>query len=713
MPVITENYDVVIVGAGHAGCEAALACARMGLETIMFTVSVESIALMPCNPNIGGSSKGHLVRELDALGGEMGKNIDRTFIQSKMLNSSKGPAVHSLRAQADKAAYTMSMRRVLENQDHLTIRQQEVAELITTEDVDKLTRKERKIALDTVLSTESTKCPVDMVDKPSNTDAELSRDEQSTCEYSAQNALKADLGQKNSENNVVDNSVRSVDKHHSRIIGVRSVSGAAYFAKAVVLCTGVYLKSRCIYGDVSNYTGPNGLMAANHLSASLRAHGVQLVRFKTGTPARIDKRSIDFSKMTEQKGDETVVPFSFSTDPASVQIEQESCWLTYTNEETHKIIRDNIDRSPLYSGVIHATGPRYCPSIEDKVVRFADKPRHQVFVEPEGKYTNEMYIDGMSSSMPEDVQFAMYRTVPGLEHARIVRNAYAIEYDCLAPKQLRSSLEFRNIDGLFSGGQFNGSSGYEEAAAQGIIAGINAAQYMKGKKPLVLKRSESYIGVLIDDLVTKENHEPYRMMTSRAEYRLLLRQDNADLRLRKYGHAVGLISDEQMEALRKKAESIRREIDRVKHQNIGTGDTVQEFLEAHGSTRLESGATLADLIRRPELSYELLADIDPGRPDLPDDVKEQVNIEIKYEGYIDRQKRQVAQFEKAEKRNIPEDINYDDVKSLRLEARQKLKEFRPENVGQASRIAGVSPADISVLLVYLKQLTYRKRKRIL
>ena len=713
MPVITENYDVVIVGAGHAGCEAALACARMGLETIMFTVSVESIALMPCNPNIGGSSKGHLVRELDALGGEMGKNIDRTFIQSKMLNSSKGPAVHSLRAQADKAAYTMSMRRVRENQDHLTIRQQEVAELITTEDVDKLTRKERKIALDTVLSTESTKCPVDMVDKPSNTDAELSRDEQSTCEYSAQNALKADLGQKNSENNVVDNSVRSVDKHHSRIIGVRSVSGAAYFAKAVVLCTGVYLKSRCIYGDVSNYTGPNGLMAANHLSASLRAHGVQLVRFKTGTPARIDKRSIDFSKMTEQKGDETVVPFSFSTDPASVQIEQESCWLTYTNEETHKIIRDNIDRSPLYSGVIHATGPRYCPSIEDKVVRFADKPRHQVFVEPEGKYTNEMYIDGMSSSMPEDVQFAMYRTVPGLEHARIVRNAYAIEYDCLAPKQLRSSLEFRNIDGLFSGGQFNGSSGYEEAAAQGIIAGINAAQYVKGKKPLVLKRSESYIGVLIDDLVTKENHEPYRMMTSRAEYRLLLRQDNADLRLRKYGHAVGLISDEQMEALRKKAESIRREIDRVKHQNIGTGDTVQEFLEAHGSTRLESGATLADLIRRPELSYELLADIDPGRPDLPDDVKEQVNIEIKYEGYIDRQKRQVAQFEKAEKRNIPEDINYDDVKSLRLEARQKLKEFRPENVGQASRIAGVSPADISVLLVYLKQLTYRKRKRIL
>ena len=710
MPVITENYDVVIVGAGHAGCEAALACARMGLETIMFTVSVESIALMPCNPNIGGSSKGHLVRELDALGGEMGKNIDKTFIQSKMLNSSKGPAVHSLRAQADKAAYTMSMRHVLENQDHLTIRQQEVAELITTEDVDKLTEKERKIAFDTVLSTESTKYPVDLVDKSSNTDAELSPDAQSTCEYFANDALKAEQSRENSENNDVDNSVSNVDKHHSRIIGVRSVSGAAYFAKAVVLCTGVYLKSRCIYGDVSNYTGPNGLMAANHLSASLRAHGVQLVRFKTGTPARIDKRSIDFSKMAEQKGDERVVPFSFSTDPASVQIEQESCWLTYTNEETHKIIRDNIDRSPLYSGVIHATGPRYCPSIEDKVVRFADKPRHQVFVEPEGKYTNEMYIDGMSSSMPEDVQFAMYRTVPGLEHARIVRNAYAIEYDCLAPKQLRSSLEFRNIDGLFSGGQFNGSSGYEEAAAQGIIAGINAAQYVKGKKPLVLKRSESYIGVLIDDLVTKENHEPYRMMTSRAEYRLLLRQDNADLRLRKYGYEVGLISEEQMDALRKKEKAIKEEIDRVKHQNIGTGDAVQDFLEAHGSTRLESGATLADLIRRPELSYELLAAIDSERPDLPDDVKEQVNIEIKYEGYIDRQKRQVAQFEKAEKRSIPEDIDYDDVKSLRLEARQKLKEFRPENVGQASRIAGVSPADISVLLVYLKQLAYRNRK---
>ena len=710
MPVITENYDVVIVGAGHAGCEAALACARMGLETIMFTVSVESIALMPCNPNIGGSSKGHLVRELDALGGAMGKNIDKTFIQSKMLNSSKGPAVHSLRAQADKAAYTMSMRHVLENQDHLTIRQQEVAELITTEDVDKLTEKERKIAFDTVLSTESTKYPVDLVDKSSNTDAELSPDAQSTCEYSANDALKAEQSRENSENNDVDNSVSNVDKHHSRIIGVRSVSGAAYFAKAVVLCTGVYLKSRCIYGDVSNYTGPNGLMAANHLSASLRAHGVQLVRFKTGTPARIDKRSIDFSKMAEQKGDERIVPFSFSTDPASVQIEQESCWLTYTNEETHKIIRDNIDRSPLYSGVIHATGPRYCPSIEDKVVRFADKPRHQVFVEPEGKYTNEMYIDGMSSSMPEDVQFAMYRTVPGLEHARIVRNAYAIEYDCLAPKQLRSSLEFRNIDGLFSGGQFNGSSGYEEAAAQGIIAGINAAQYVKGKKPLVLKRSESYIGVLIDDLVTKENHEPYRMMTSRAEYRLLLRQDNADLRLRKYGYEVGLISEEQMDALRKKEKAIKEEIDRVKHQNIGTGDAVQDFLEAHGSTRLESGATLADLIRRPELSYELLAAIDPERPDLPDDVKEQVNIEIKYEGYIDRQKRQVAQFEKAEKRSIPDDLDYDDVKSLRLEARQKLKEFRPENVGQASRIAGVSPADISVLLVYLKQLAYRNRK---
>lgn len=643
MAVICENYDAVIVGAGHAGCEAALACSRLGLRTIIFTVSVESIALMPCNPNIGGSSKGHLVRELDALGGEMGKNIDATFIQSKMLNVSKGPAVHSLRAQADKSEYSKRMRKILENQENLTIRQQEVSELIT-----------------------------EFV-----SDRELYGDE-------------------------TDSSVLKQIKY--RIKGVKTVSGAIYNAKTVVLCTGVYLKARCIYGETSMYTGPNGLMAANHLSASLLKNGVDLVRFKTGTPARVDKRTIDFSKMAEQKGDETVVPFSFSTDPETVQIEQESCWLTYTNEDTHKVIRDNIDRSPLYGGVIHATGPRYCPSIEDKVMRFADKDRHQVFIEPEGRYTNEMYVDGMSSSMPEDVQFAMYRSVPGLEHAEIVRNAYAIEYDCLAPKQLKNSLEFKNIDGLFSGGQFNGSSGYEEAAAQGLIAGINAVQYVKKGEPLVLLRSEAYIGVLIDDLVTKENFEPYRMMTSRAEYRLLLRQDNADLRLRKYGYKVGLISDEQMAALNLKEECIRSEIDRVSKTNVGAKQNVQEFLEKHKSTRLESGMTLADLIRRPELNYDILKELDPERPDYPRDVCEQVNIEIKYEGYIKRQMKQVEQFRKYESYIIPETINYDDVGSLRLEARQKLKDFRPQSIGQASRIAGVSPADVSVLLVYIKQM---------
>ncbi|MEE3419912.1 MAG: tRNA uridine-5-carboxymethylaminomethyl(34) synthesis enzyme MnmG [Lachnospiraceae bacterium] len=660
---ISESYDVVIVGAGHAGCEAALACARRGLETILFTVSKESIALMPCNPNIGGSSKGHLVREIDALGGEMGKNIDATFIQSKMLNKSKGPAVHSLRAQADKAAYTMKMRHTLENQDHLTIRQQEVASILTTRDRAYL----EKIGGQ---SCEVVNNPVDNVDKS------------------------------------VDKDTISVDgsdfQTKERIIGVQSVSGAVYYAKAVVLCTGVYLAARCIYGDTSMWTGPNGLMAATHLSDSLREHGVELVRFKTGTPARIDARTIDIAKCVEQKGDVPVVPFSFSTDPKDVQIEQESCWLTYTNEQTHKIIRDNIDRSPLYGGVIHATGPRYCPSIEDKVMRFADKDRHQVFIEPEGKYTNEMYIDGMSSSMPEDVQFAMYRTVPGLEHAKIVRNAYAIEYDCLAPRQLMSSLMFKNIDGLFSGGQFNGSSGYEEAAAQGIVAGINAGQYVLDKKPLILKRSESYIGVLIDDLVTKENHEPYRMMTSRAEYRLLLRQDNADLRLRKYGYEVGLITEEQMEKLNEKEQNIAREIERVRNVNIGTGERTQKLLEKCGSTPLDSGAKLADLIKRPELSYDLLADLDPGRPAYPQEVRDQVNIELKYEGYIERQKKQVMQFEKMEEKVIPGDIDYDDVESLRLEARQKLKEFRPENIGQASRIAGVSPADISVLLVYIR-----------
>ena len=629
---ISEHYDVVIVGAGHAGCEAALSCARLGLETILFTVSVESIALMPCNPNIGGSSKGHLVRELDALGGEMGKTIDRTFIQSKMLNKSKGPAVHSLRAQADKSAYTLAMRHVLEQQDHLTIRQQEVTQILTAADLEENPGQETDV-----------------------------------------------------------------------IRGIRTISGAVYYAKAVVLCTGVYLKARCIYGDVSNNTGPNGLMSANHLSDSLEAHGISLVRFKTGTPARIDGRSIDFSKCVEQKGDVPVVPFSFSTDPKSVQIPQRSCYLTFTNTETHRIIRENIDRSPLYGGVIHGTGPRYCPSIEDKVMKFPDKDRHQVFIEPEGNYTSEMYIDGMSSSMPEDVQYAMYRSVPGLENARIVRCAYAIEYDCLAPLQLKSTLEFQKIQGLFSGGQFNGSSGYEEAAAQGLIAGINAAQYVLKREPLVLLRSEAYIGVLIDDLVTKENFEPYRMMTSRAEYRLLLRQDNADLRLRKYGYRVGLVTEEEMARTRKKEELIEKELKRVQGVYVGNGEAVHTLLKAHDSTPVESGAALVDLIRRPELSYEILSPIDPERPELPDDVREQVNIEIKYAGYIERQRRQVAQFEKMEVWKIPEDLDYDEVPSLRIEARQKLKEVRPSSIGQASRIAGVSPADISVLVVFLKR----------
>ena len=617
----TENVDVVVVGAGHAGCEAALAAARLGLETVIFTVSINSVALMPCNPNIGGSSKGHLVREIDALGGEMGKNIDKTYIQSKMLNVSKGPAVHSLRAQADKSDYSMSMRQVLENQDHLAVKQAEVCELI-----------------------------------------------------------------------VEDGTVR----------GVRIFTGGTYYAKAVVLCTGTYLRARCLCGEAITYTGPNGLMAANHLTQSLIDNGIEMLRFKTGTPARIDRRTIDFSKMEEQKGDDKVVPFSFSTDPASLDKEQVSCYLTYTNEETHKIIRDNLDRSPLYAGVIEGTGPRYCPSIEDKVVRFADKERHQLFVEPEGIHTNEMYIAGMSSSLPEDVQIAMYRTIPGLENCRIVRNAYAIEYDCINPIQLHHSLEFKKIKGLFAGGQFNGSSGYEEAGAQGLIAGINAAMYCLGKDYLIIDRSEGYIGVLIDDLVTKGTKEPYRMMTSRSEYRLLLRQDNADIRLRKKGYEVGLVSEDEYKALLEKESRIEEEIERLKTTYVGTSTRIQNFMKEMGTTPLKSGVPLSELICRPELDYDLIAPIDDSRPDLPVDVQEQVNINIKYEGYIARQKKQVEAFKKMENKKLSEDIDYSSIKGLRLEAASKLDMMKPVSIGQASRISGVSPADISVLLVYLQ-----------
>ncbi len=615
-----ESYDAVVIGAGHAGCEAALATARLGLKTLIFTVSVDSIAMMPCNPNVGGSSKGHLVREIDALGGEMGKNIDRTFIQTKMLNMSKGPAVHSLRAQADKKNYSNSMRNVLENTDNLTIKQGEVAEVIVED---------------------------------------------------------------------------------GKVTGVRTTSDAIYPCSVVIMCTGTYLKARCIYGDVSQYTGPNGLSAANSLSQSLLDLGIELRRFKTGTPARVDKRTIDFSKMEEQKGDEKIVPFSFTNTPEGLEREQISCWLTYTNEETHKIIRDNIDRSPIYSGNIKGTGPRYCPSIEDKVVRFADKKRHQVFLEPEGLYTNEMYIGGMSSSLPEDVQYRMYHTVPGLEHAAIVRNAYAIEYDCINPTQLKSSLEFKKISGFFSAGQANGSSGYEEAAAQGIVAGINAAMKFFGKDALILDRSQAYIGVLIDDLVTKGTNEPYRMMTSRAEYRLLLRQDNADLRLTKIGHDIGLIDNERYKKLLDKEKMIDAEVERMKKTTVGARAEVQELLARYESTALQSGTTLAELLKRPELSYEIIGKIDKDRQELPEDVKEQVNIELKYEGYIKRQLRQVEQYKKLENKKIPDDIDYDDVYSLRKEAVQKLKELRPASVGQASRISGVSPADISVLLIYL------------
>lgn len=629
MKTLVEDYDIVVVGAGHAGCEAALAGARLGLKTIMFTVSVDSIALMPCNPNVGGSSKGHLVRELDALGGEMGKNIDKTFIQSKMLNCSKGPAVHSLRAQADKQAYSNEMRKTLENTENLTIKQGEVTKLLVED---------------------------------------------------------------------------------GKITGVKTYSGAIYNCKAVVLCTGTYLKARCIYGDISNYTGPNGLQAANYLTDSLKELGIEMFRFKTGTPARIAGNTIDYSKMEEQFGDERVVPFSFSTNPEDVQIEQKSCWLTYTNEKTHEIIRANLDRSPIYAGIIEGTGPRYCPSIEDKVVKFADKDRHQIFIEPEGINTNEMYVGGMSSSLPEDVQHEMYRTLPGMEHVKIVRNAYAIEYDCINPNQLYASLEFKKIKGLFSGGQFNGSSGYEEAACQGLIAGINAAMSILGKEPLVLDRSEAYIGVLIDDLVTKENHEPYRMMTSRAEYRLLLRQDNADLRLTKKGYEIGLISKERYDWVCKKEELIAQEIERVAKVKIGANKKVQELLESYDSIPLNTGTFLTELIRRPELDYDKLAPIDPERPDLPAEVAEQVNISIKYDGYIKRQMKQVESFKKLEKKKIPENFNYDDVPSLRIEARQKLKTYSPTSIGQASRISGVSPADVSVLLVYMEQMKYHEKE---
>ena len=655
MPAIEENYDVVVVGAGHAGCEAALACARLGLETIIFTVSVDSIAMMPCNPNIGGSSKGHLVREIDALGGQMGINIDKTFIQSKMLNKSKGPAVHSLRAQADKVNYSMEMRKTLQNTEHLTIRQAEVAEIITV--------------------------PVN----------------------SAVTEEFINAGKK-------DGQVIEVNGELQKITGVKTVSGGIYHCKAVVLCTGTYLRARCLTGEMITYTGPNGLMAANHLTDSLKEHGIEMFRFKTGTPARVDKRSLDFSKMQEQKGDERVVPFSFMTNPEDVQIDQVSCWLTYTNPKTHEIIRANLDRSPIYAGIIEGTGPRYCPSIEDKVVKFADKDRHQIFIEPEGINTNEMYVGGMSSSLPEDVQHEMYRTLPGMEHVKIVRNAYAIEYDCINPNQLYASLEFKKIKGLFSGGQFNGSSGYEEAACQGLIAGINAAMSILGKEPLVLDRSEAYIGVLIDDLVTKENHEPYRMMTSRAEYRLLLRQDNADLRLTKKGYEIGLISKERYDWVCKKEELIAQEIERVAKVKIGANKKVQELLESYDSIPLNTGTFLTELIRRPELDYDKLAPIDPERPDLPAEVAEQVNISIKYDGYIKRQMKQVESFKKLEKKKIPENFNYDDVPSLRIEARQKLKTYSPTSIGQASRISGVSPADVSVLLVYMEQMKYHEKE---
>ena len=647
---IEAYYDIAVVGAGHAGIEAALASARLGLKTIIFTVSVDSIGLMPCNPNIGGTSKGHLVCELDALGGEMGKCIDRTFIQSKMLNKSKGPAVHSLRAQADKQAYIAEMRKTLENTPGLTIKQAEVTELITVDKADS--------------------CGKRAAGEDENVDDQLSK---------------------------------------KIITGVRTASGAVYHAKKVVLCTGVYLNARCIYGEVSEYTGPNGLRAANSLTASLIENGIPVRRFKTGTPARVDRRSIDFSEMEEQKGDDFIRPFSFSNEPEDIEKEQVSCWLTYTNEETHSIIRENIDRSPLFSGDIKGTGPRYCPSIEDKVMKFPDKERHQIFIEPEGLYTNEMYLSGMSSSLPEDVQEAMIRTMPGFSHAHIVRNAYAIEYDCIDATVLKPTLEFKEISGLYAAGQINGSSGYEEAAVQGFMAGANAALSALGRKEEVIDRSQGYIGVLIDDLVTKESFEPYRMMTSRAEYRLLLRQDNADLRLREIGHRIGTVTEEEYQKFLLKCSQIEAEIKRMRETIAGSNERINAFLREHGSSELpdSKGVSFAELIKRPELNYELLSEIDPDRPSLSWRVREQVNIEIKYEGYIKRQRQQVEQFRKLEGKKLPGDIDYKSLKGLRLEAQQKLDKIRPENIGQAGRISGVSPADISVLLIYLEQMKGR------
>ena len=616
------KIDIAIIGGGHAGCEAALAAARMGNKTIMFTMSLDSIGMMPCNPNVGGTSKGHLVREIDALGGEMGKNIDRTFIQSRMLNTAKGPAVHSLRAQADKVRYSHEMKRVLENTENLTIKQQEVVD-IQVED--------------------------------------------------------------------------------GKIKGVVTNTGAVYECKAIVLAGGTYIRSRCLTGECIEYTGPNGLKTSNKLSEALKAINVELRRFKTGTPARVDARTIDFSKMEPQYGDERIVPFSFENKEEDIKREQFPCYLTYTNERTHQIIRDNLHRSPMYSGVIEGTGPRYCPSIEDKVVRFADKERHQVFIEPEGENTTEMYVQGMSSSLPEEVQLQMLRTLPGLENVVVMRTGYAIEYDCINPLQLKHSLEMKNIEGFFSAGQMNGSSGYEEAAAQGLIAGINAALKVQGREPMIVDRSEGYVGVLIDDLVTKGTKEPYRMMTSRAEYRLLLRQDNADLRLTEKGYKAGLVPEERYQRFVAKRQAIQDEMERLKHVYVGTSEKVQAILEAKGSTLLKSGIALAELLKRPEMEYHDFDDVDTERPALTEDVIEQVMIELRYEGYIKRQRQQVEQFKRLEKRLIPEDIDYNEVSSLRLEAKQKLQQVKPISMGQASRISGVSPADISMLLVYLEQ----------